>query len=112
MDLMKNQADPSRRNTRDAGLHRIKKLTRWSLAGALTGTGVFAGLAAHAGGGTTGAATKTATANQSTATPSVSKSTTSTTSAAGSGSSDNTSAPTTTTVAPSSGSATILSGAS
>lgn len=33
---------------RDAGLHRIRRLTRWAATGAVGLTGVFAGLAAHA----------------------------------------------------------------
>jgi hypothetical protein len=107
--------NPRSRKDRDAGLQRIKKLTRWSLAGALTGTGLFAGLAAHAGGVTTSTATKTV--SQSTVTSSGSKSTTSSSSAstgssATAGTSATTTPTTTTTVAPSSGSATIVSGAS
>src|SRR5467141_2937110 len=82
MHLMNDQADPRNRKARDAGLQRIKKLKRWSLAGALTGTGVFAGLAAHAGGTTASAATKTA--SQSSATASSSKSTTSSSASSGS----------------------------
>src|SRR5438034_1192032 len=91
MDDMFDQADPRTRNARDAGLQRIKKLTRWSLAGALTGTGVFAGLAAHAGGTTTSAASKTA--SQSSATASTSRSRTS--SSAGTSASSATTTPTT-----------------
>ncbi len=37
------------RTNRDAGLHRISAITRWTMAGALAGTGAFAGLAAHVG---------------------------------------------------------------
>ena len=48
------------RRARDAGLRRVASLTRWSLAGALTATGVFAGLAAQVGRGAA-AATKTTT---------------------------------------------------
>jgi hypothetical protein len=32
---------------RDAGLRRIRAITGWTVAGALAGTGLFAGLAAH-----------------------------------------------------------------
>jgi hypothetical protein len=106
--MNRRSVNPKSRD-RDAGLARIKKLTRWSLAGALTGTGLFAGLAAHAT-----ASSGTTTVSQSTATSSGSKSTTSTSAAANSGSSATagTSATTTTTVAPSSAPATIVSGAS
>jgi hypothetical protein len=39
------------RRDRDAGLRRVSVITRWSAAGALAGTGLFAGLAAHVGRG-------------------------------------------------------------
>ena len=38
---------------RDRGLRRVKDLTRWTVAGALAGTGLFAGLAAQAHAGST-----------------------------------------------------------
>ncbi len=37
------------RSTRDAGLRKVGAITRWSLAGALAGTGFFAGLASLSG---------------------------------------------------------------
>ena len=59
---------PRSKKDRDAGLLRIKQLTRWSLAGALAGTGLFAGLATHTAVSTTSsAATKTRAVQQSTA---------------------------------------------
>src|SRR5438552_16632262 len=101
-------ANTRSREDRDAGLRRIKKLTRWSLVGALAGTGVFAGLAAHAGGTTTSTATKAT--GQSTAASAGSKSTTSSASIGTAATTPTTATPVT--VAPSSGSATIVSGAS
>jgi hypothetical protein len=35
-------------SARDAGVHRVRRLTRWTTTGALALTGAFAGLAAHA----------------------------------------------------------------
>ncbi len=40
---------PTPRRDRDAGLRRVGSITRWTVAGALAGTGLFAGLAAQAG---------------------------------------------------------------
>ncbi|HEV7524310.1 MAG TPA: hypothetical protein VGP92_05055 [Acidimicrobiia bacterium] len=57
---------PRTRQDRDAGLARIKRVTRWSAAGALAGTGLFAGLAAHASGSAASTA-PTKTAQQSSA---------------------------------------------
>ena len=62
---------PRSRKDRDAGLARIKQLTNWSLAGALAGTGLFAGLAAtHTAPATSATkATQTITANPATTVP-------------------------------------------
>ncbi|HEX6678727.1 MAG TPA: hypothetical protein VF486_27390 [Actinomycetes bacterium] len=40
--------DPRAVARRDAGLHRVSRLTRWLVAGSLALTGLFAGLAARA----------------------------------------------------------------
>ncbi len=40
------RTNPVTRRARDAGLRRVQSITRWTLAGALAGTGLFAGLAA------------------------------------------------------------------
>lgn len=59
LTLMSTRAvTPRSRKDRDAGLLRIKQLTRWSLAGALAGTGLFAGLATRTTIHSTNAATK------------------------------------------------------
>jgi hypothetical protein len=47
------------RQNRDAGLRRISAITRWTLAGALAGTGLFAGLASHSALGSTAAGATT-----------------------------------------------------
>jgi cytoskeletal protein RodZ len=57
---------PRSKKDRDAGLLRIKQLTRWSIAGALAGTGLFAGLATHTAVTSSSTATKTQAVQQST----------------------------------------------
>jgi hypothetical protein len=47
------------RQNRDAGLRRVSAVTRWVVAGALAGTGLFAGLAAQSSAGSTAAGTRT-----------------------------------------------------
>lgn len=96
------------------GLRRIKRLTRWSLAGALAGTGLFAGLAAQAGT-TTSAAAKTTSAVATTSGSTASTATASTSSGTSSTDDSTTQATTTTTtptVSASDSTATVTSGAS
>ena len=88
---------PRNRHDRDAGLARIKRLTRWALAGAVAGSGLFVGLAAQVGG----VATSAANTAKSTTTPT-----------SGSTGSSATTPSTATTVAPSSAPVVVTSGAS
>ncbi len=49
MDTMNSPQGRRTRRDRETGLRRIERMTRWSLAGALAGTGLFAGTAAQGG---------------------------------------------------------------
>lgn len=48
MEANSEQARPDRRSLRDAGLRRIRRVSRWLAGGAVVLTGAFAGLAASA----------------------------------------------------------------
>jgi hypothetical protein len=103
------------RNDRDNALRRVKRLTRWSAAGALAATGAFAGVAVRAGGTTKTVAKSTAASAAGTS----SATNNSATSNSGGGNADSssitpTTSPTTTpsTSNSANGSVTIVSGAS
>src|SRR6478752_6194027 len=107
---------PAPRPGREAGKRRIRDVTTWTLAGALSATGLFAGLASAHRATTTSTTTK-ATAAQSTTSDSSGSSASSATSSDDDNSSSSTSSHQTqlqpTTVQPSnSGSASVTSGAS
>ena len=53
MKLVLMRTSPLSKRDRDAGLQRVTATTRWVVAGALAGTGFFAGLASQAGRGAT-----------------------------------------------------------
>lgn len=103
---------PRSKKDRDAGLRRVGTVTRWTLAGALAGTGLFAGLAAQHGHSTT-ARTASGSSSATTSNSTQTSSSSSGTSSSDSSSSGTTSlSPTTVQSGSSSGSVSIVSGAS
>jgi len=49
---------PRTKQDRDAGLRKVQRITCWTLAGALTGSGIFAGTAAQTASTTTASSAK------------------------------------------------------